>query len=79
MSPTLRKSLIPKDKLDVAKTVNCVYEIPCKSCPQTYVGETKRQFGRQLKELKSEAEKAGKQTFTRAQRKESLTELSPTM
>ena len=29
---TLRKSLEhPKDKLGVAKTVNCVYEIPCKS------------------------------------------------
>ncbi len=47
---TIRESLVhPKDKLDVEKTVNCVDEIPCKSCAQ-YVGKTKRQFGPRLKE-----------------------------
>ncbi len=73
----MRKSLVhPKDKMNVEKNINCVYEIPCKSCAQTYIGETKRQLGTRLKEHRSEAEKAGKQTFTRAKRKESLTELN---
>ncbi len=35
---TMRNTLVhPKDKhmLEPDKTVNCVYEIPCKICPQT--------------------------------------------
>ena len=74
---TLRNMLVhPKDKLDLKKTINCVYEIPCKSCPQSYIGETKRQFGTRLNEHKLESDKAGETTFTRSKRKESLTEMN---
>ena len=66
----------PKDKMELKKTTNCVYEIPCKSCSQSYIGETKRQFGTRLNEHKLEADKAGEATFTRSKRKESLTEMN---
>ena len=69
---TIRKLLVhPKDKLDKLNTPNCVYEIPCGNCNQTYIGETKRTFGIRMDEHKREAEKAGKQSYTRAKRLES--------
>ena len=66
----------PKDKQLKEGTPNCVYEIPCKNCSTTYVGETKRQFGIRLSEHRKEAEKASKTKYTRSQRKESQTELN---
>ncbi|XP_072048709.1 uncharacterized protein [Amphiura filiformis] len=74
---TIKKMLVhPKDKQEKERTANCVYEIPCKSCPQTYIGETKRQFGVRMSEHKREAEKAGQLKYTRSKRTESLTEIN---
>ena len=72
---TIRKALVhPKDKRDPLQTAEAVYEIPCKSCPKTYIGETGRLLSTRVKEHKTESEKAGEKTFTRAQRKSSATE-----
>ena len=74
---TIRNILVhPKDKLEKEGTPNCVYEIPCKNCSHTYVGETKRQFGVRLNEHKKEADKAASNKFTRSQRKESQSEIN---
>ena len=74
---TIRNILVhPKDKQEKRGTPNVVYEIPCNSCPFSYVGETKRLLGVRLDEHKNEAEKAGAITYTRAKRKTSLTELN---
>ena len=41
----LRKSLVhPKDKYEVTETNGCVYELSCKNCDFTHVGETGRQL-----------------------------------
>ena len=72
---TLKNILVhPKDKREAAKTCECIYEIPCKNCNKTYIGETGRAFGTRLEEHKSEAEKMAKKKFTRATRKDSLDE-----
>ncbi|XP_072018334.1 uncharacterized protein [Amphiura filiformis] len=68
---TIRNVLVhPKDKQGKEKTANCVYEIPCKHCPQSYIGEKKRQFGVRMNEHKREAEKASQLKYTRSKRKE---------
>ncbi|XP_072030495.1 uncharacterized protein [Amphiura filiformis] len=72
---TLRNILVhPKDKRDSLQTAECVYEIPCRNCEKTYIGETSRVLGTRLKEHKTEAEKASTKAYTRAQRKASVTE-----
>ena len=53
-----RKHLVhPKDKNQPSETAGCVYEISCKNCDFTYVGETGRLLGTRLKEHRKEAEK----------------------
>ena len=72
---TLKSILVhPKDKRDVAKTTDCVYQIPCQSCDKVYVGETGRLFGTRLSEHKKDANKVSDRKFTRSNRKESTTE-----
>ena len=72
---TLRRLLVhPKDKRKLEDNANCVYEIPCKSCDSTYIGETGRLFGTRLSEHKSEVDKICKKKYTRAERKASETE-----
>ena len=69
---TIRSLLVhPKDKQDPKNTPNCIYEVPCKGCELTYVGETKRAFGTRLEEHRREAEKVSNKNFTRSKRKES--------
>ncbi|XP_072050140.1 uncharacterized protein [Amphiura filiformis] len=71
---TLRNILVhPKDKRDVKQTSDCVYETPCLNCDKSYIGETSRLFGTRLKEHKTEAGKASKKAYTRAQRQASVT------
>ncbi|XP_072039314.1 uncharacterized protein [Amphiura filiformis] len=76
---SLRKLLVhPKDKIDPLDKTDCIYEIPCKNCYCTYVGETGRKLNTRLKEHQKETEKVerGKKNFTRQTRKESVTEQS---
>ncbi len=53
-----------------------VYRIPCKSCDSVYVGETGRKLGTRVKEHKKDVEQNSKGSFTRAMRKESLTQIN---
>ncbi len=48
---TLKSILVyPKDKKDISQTSEVVYDIPCKGCDKSYIGEMGRQFGVRLKE-----------------------------
>ena len=53
------KSLLvhPKDKKNNLETSEVVYEVPCKGCNKTYVGESGRQLGVRLKEHQKDSEK----------------------
>ncbi|XP_071944448.1 uncharacterized protein [Antedon mediterranea] len=54
---TLKSILVhPKDKKDITQTSDIVYDIPCKSCKKSYIGETGRQFGVRLKEHQKDTE-----------------------
>ena len=69
---TLRRLLVhPKDKRDVLHTSNCIYEIPCKNCDKTYVGETERLFSARLKEHQGATKKVDDKKFTRSERRAS--------
>ena len=73
---TLKSLLVhPKDKIDQLQTCECVYEIPCKNCKKSYVGETGRAFGIRLNEHRKEAEQMSSKKFTRATRKDSVEEM----
>ena len=74
---TIQNLLVhPKDKVDKLDKSKIVYKIPCKSCDQVYIGETGRKFGTQMKEPLKVVEVNKKGAFTRATKKESLTELN---
>ena len=48
-SSNIRRILVhPKDKVEDSKKTDCVYQIPCKSCNHTYIGETGKTFGTRL-------------------------------
>ena len=73
---TLKNNLVhPKDKHETAQTCDCIYEIPCKNCNKTYVGETGKAFGTPLKEHMKDAEKVNRRRYTRASRKDSVEEV----
>ena len=73
---TLRRMMVhPKDKWDPLQTADSVYEIPCKSCSKTYIGETGCIFKTRLSEHQKEAEKQSAKNFTRSQRKTSSSEI----
>ena len=61
----------PKDKRDKLQCSNCVYEISCKKCDHTYVGETLRLFGVRLSEHQAEVKKAANKKYTRSERRAS--------
>ena len=64
---TLRSMVVhPKDKRNPEQSADMVYEIPCKSCKKTYVGETARIFKTRLGEHKNEAKKFDGRKFTRS-------------
>ena len=73
---TLRNMLVhPKDKRNPMQTAEAIYEIPCKNCPKTYIGETGRLFKTRLSEHRTETEKVSAKSYTRAQRKSSTSEI----
>ena len=54
---SLRKLLVHhKDKIDPLETTDCIYEIPCKTCAYTYIGETGRKIATRLEEHKKEVD-----------------------
>ena len=58
---TLRNILVhPKDIRDALQTAETIYEIPCKNCSKTYIGETGRLFKTRLNEHKTEKKKLQK-------------------
>ncbi|XP_072014851.1 uncharacterized protein [Amphiura filiformis] len=69
---TLKQILVhPKDKREKAKTGICIYEIGCKNCDLSYVGETSRMLGTRLAEHQAEVKKASEKKYTRSERKTS--------
>ena len=58
--------------------MDCFYEIPCKNCAYTYIGETGRKFTTCLEEHKKEADKLEikNKNFTRQAKKQSVGEQS---
>ncbi|XP_072046224.1 uncharacterized protein [Amphiura filiformis] len=72
---TLKNILVhPKDKKDIMETSDAVYDIPCKGCDKSYVGETGRPFGVRIKEHQKDSETLKDTKFTRSNRKASTTE-----
>ena len=70
---TLRRNLVhPKDKCKVPEEVGqLVYQIPCKNCDGSYVGETGRLLKTRLEEHMKDAETSAMEQnkFTRSARK----------
>ncbi|XP_072020422.1 uncharacterized protein [Amphiura filiformis] len=74
---TIKSLLVhPKDKRETNQMCEVVYNIDCKGCEKSYIGETGRAFGTRLKEHQKDAEKAENKKYTRARRKESTTEFN---
>ncbi len=70
---TLRQTLVhPKDKRDIGDNSEVVYQIPCDSCDQIYIGETGRKLKVWMKEHRDEVNEMSSKHFTRAHRKSSL-------
>ena len=40
----------PKDPVTKEQRTDAIYSIPCNDCDNEYIGQTKRQFGKRLKE-----------------------------
>jgi len=73
---TIKQLLVhPKDKRDPRDTAGVVYKIPCKDCSKVYIGETARKFGVREKEHIKDGKELEGQKYTRAKKKESVTEL----
>ena len=69
---TMRKILVhPKDQIKKEHKCGVIYEVPCKNCNQTYVGETGRQLGVRLNEHRKETEIESGGRYTRSQRRAS--------
>ena len=64
----------PKDKLSKENQTGLIYQVPCTNCKQVYIGETARSLGKRISEHKEDVNKNRKKQYTRAARKESLTE-----
>ena len=76
-SNTVRQALVhPKDKISKEKTSGVIYRIPCDNCSEKYIGETGREYGARKKEHKTDVEKNSKTKYTRASRKESMSEMN---
>ena len=48
---TIPQSVVhPKDKVDIVRRCDVIYQINCPECESCYVGETSRSFGQRFKE-----------------------------
>ena len=66
----IRRILVhSKDKVGDSKKTDCVYQIPCKGCNHTYIGEIGRTFGTKLEEHKKEVENVTTSRHTREQKR----------
>ncbi len=65
-----------KDKIEHSKKTEVVYQIPCKNCNHSYVGETARKLETRVKEHRQEYDKATDNKYTRSTRKVSETEVN---
>ena len=55
---TLRNLLVhPKDPVPAGQKANVVYNIPCLSCPKSYIGQTARLLETRVKEHKAAVKK----------------------
>ncbi|XP_072028445.1 uncharacterized protein [Amphiura filiformis] len=74
---TIKSLLVhPKDKRETNQMCEVVYNIDCKGCEKSYIGETGRAFDTRLKEHQKDEKKAETKKYTRARRKESTTEFN---
>ena len=56
---TLRQLLVrPKDRIPESEATGVVYQVPCASCPATYVGQTGRRLNQWLREHRRAVESA---------------------
>uniref|UniRef100_A0A1A8MWI4 Helix-turn-helix domain-containing protein n=1 Tax=Nothobranchius pienaari TaxID=704102 RepID=A0A1A8MWI4_9TELE len=68
---TVRNRLVhPKDKIPAGLRCGVIYEIPCKICNKTYIGETGRQLNTRTIEHRKECEKEASRKHTRAAKEE---------
>ena len=74
---TLRQIVVhPKDKIKHSKKSVVVYQIPCKNCNHSYVGETAHKLETRVKEHRQVYNKAPNSRYTRSMRKVSETEVN---
>ena len=75
---TIKRMLVhPKDKRSLQENSGMVYQIPCKDCPKVYTGETERRYGVREKEHQWDVNSLKDIKYTRARKKDSLSELHP--
>ena len=55
---SIRQKLVhPKDKILKEKSSGVVYQIPCRNCSASYIGETGREYAARKKEHQTDVEK----------------------
>jgi hypothetical protein len=59
----------PKDKCAPEEQGEVIYQIPCKNCKRSFIGETGRLFKTRLEEHKADVTSNTNSQFTRSQRK----------
>ena len=64
----------PKDKIKTGNKCNMIYELPCKSCAKSYIGETGRMFKTRMGKHRKETEKVGKKIRRRLVAQETETQ-----
>ena len=70
---SLRKELVhPKDKRATLDKSGVVYKIDCKTCKDSYIGETGRKLQTRINEHKKESTQAEARPYTRSARQDSL-------